>query len=210
MGLALVVLDARPGCTGPEGPPSVKVFSREPQVTWGPSPRRYQHFCGAIGIFDRRIFLELGGFDDIYLPFFVEETDLCYRAWKRGYRVLYDPRPWLVHHHRESGTILRKFAWSVRKVQYRKNRLLFLWKNLTHPAYVALHVVYLVFQLCFSWMAGHGVFYRGFAEAVKLWREVLARRREEVPKFVRSDRQVFGEFARELVRARRYLDTSLA
>jgi len=29
----------------------------------------------------------------------------------------------LLHHHRESGTILKKFAWTVRKVQYRKNLL---------------------------------------------------------------------------------------
>lgn len=175
-----------------------KIYSDEPEVVWGPPQRLYHHFVGAIGLFDRNIFLELGGFDDIYLPFFVEETDLCYRAWKRGYRVLYDPRPWLVHHHRESGTILKKFAWNVRKVQYRRNRLLFLWKNLTHPGYVALHLMYLALQLMFGWVVGHTVFYRGFREACRRWPEVRARRREEAAASVRSDREVFAEFGQDL------------
>lgn len=171
-----------------------KLYAKEPEIVWGPPRRVYNHFVGAIGLFDRNIFLELGGFDDMYLPFFVEETDLCYRAWKRGYRVLYDPRPWLVHHHLESGTILKKFKWQVRKTQYRKNRFLFLWKNITHPGYMALHLLYLALQLAFGWVAGNTVFYRGFREALKRWPEVKARRREEAALSVRSDTEVFAEF----------------
>ena len=174
-----------------------KIYSREPEIVWGPPKRLYNHFVGAIGLFDRNIFLELGGFDDLYLPFFVEETDLCYRAWKRGYRVLYDPRPWLVHHHLQSGTILKKFAWNVRKVQYRKNRLLFLWKNLTHPGYIALHLLYLSMQVALGWVVGNTVFYQGFRAALKRWPEVKARRREEKALSVRSDTEVFAEFAHE-------------
>jgi GT2 family glycosyltransferase len=174
-----------------------KMYSQEPEIVWGPPKRLYNHFVGAIGLFDRRIFLELGGFDDLYLPFFVEETDLCYRAWKRGYRVLYDPRPWLVHHHRESGTILKKFAWNVRKVQYRKNRLLFLWKNLTHPGYILLHLFYLFLQLCFGWVVGHTVFYRGFREAIKKWPEVRRQRALERGLSVRSDTEVFEAFGQD-------------
>ncbi|MBI4859683.1 MAG: glycosyltransferase family 2 protein [Candidatus Riflebacteria bacterium] len=174
-----------------------KRFSREPPVTWGPRRRLFHHFCGAIGLFNRRIFLDLGGFDDLFLPFFVEETDLCYRAWKRGYRVLYDPRAWVIHHHRESGTILHKFAWSVQKVQYRRNRLLFLWKHLTHPGFLLVHGIYLLFQLGFAWLGGHTVFYRGFWRALGRWRETMARRQLEAPRFIRSDRQVFSLFALE-------------
>jgi GT2 family glycosyltransferase len=174
-----------------------KVFSKEPDVNWGPNKALFNHFVGAIGLFNKRIFVELGGFDDIYLPFFVEETDLCYRAWKRGYRVLYDPRPWLVHHHRESGTILKRFTWRIRKVQYRKNRFIFLWKNLTHPGYIAMHLMYIFFQLLFSWMAGHIVFYQGLWGALKQWQTILRRRAAEVPHFQRSDPEVFAAFSEE-------------
>jgi GT2 family glycosyltransferase len=42
--------------------------------------------------FDRRKFLELGGFDELLAPFYLEDTDVGYMAWKRGWKVLYEPR----------------------------------------------------------------------------------------------------------------------
>jgi GT2 family glycosyltransferase len=42
--------------------------------------------------FDRRKFLELGGFDELLAPFYMEDTDVGYLAWKRGWKVLYQPR----------------------------------------------------------------------------------------------------------------------
>jgi glycosyltransferase involved in cell wall biosynthesis len=41
--------------------------------------------------FDRRKFLDLGGFDEPPAPFYLEDTDLGYMAWKRGWKVLYQP-----------------------------------------------------------------------------------------------------------------------
>lgn len=174
-----------------------KIFSHEPEVKWGEPDRVYCHFCGAIGLFDKRIFLELGGFDDVFLPFYVEENDLCYRAWKRGFLVLYDPRCWVMHYHQQSGTILRSFKWKVRKVQYKKNRFLFLWKNLTSPHFILLHLVWLAFSFCFSWATGHTVFYEGLRAALNEWGIVKRRRDEELPHFVHSDHAVLKQFSRE-------------
>jgi O-antigen biosynthesis protein len=58
--------------------------------------------------FDRRKFLELGGFDDLLAPFYLEDTDLGYLAWKRGWKVLYQPRSVVYHEHR--GTIGKRFS----------------------------------------------------------------------------------------------------
>ena len=58
--------------------------------------------------FDRRKFLELGGFDHLLAPFYLEDTDLGYMAWKRGWKVLYQPRSVVYHEHR--GTIGKKFS----------------------------------------------------------------------------------------------------
>ena len=56
--------------------------------------------------FDRRKFLELGGFDELLAPFYLEDTDLGYLAWKRGWKVLYQPRsivlPRASRHHRQA------------------------------------------------------------------------------------------------------------
>ena len=46
----------------------------------------YPCFYGGGGscAFDRQKLLELGGFDPLFAPFYLEDTDLSYLAWKRG------------------------------------------------------------------------------------------------------------------------------
>uniref|UniRef100_Q01PS5 Glycosyl transferase, family 2 n=1 Tax=Solibacter usitatus (strain Ellin6076) TaxID=234267 RepID=Q01PS5_SOLUE len=78
--------------------------------------------------FDRRKFLELGGFDELLAPFYLEDTDLGYMAWKRGWKVLYQPRSIVFHEHR--GTIGKKFSAEFIQSVLRKNYLLFCWKNI--------------------------------------------------------------------------------
>ena len=77
--------------------------------------------------FDRAKFLELGGFDPLLEPFYLEDTDLGYMAWKRGWKVLYQPRSVVFHEHR--GTIGKKFTPEFIQDVLRKNFLLFCWKN---------------------------------------------------------------------------------
>ena len=78
--------------------------------------------------FDRAKFLELGGFDPLLEPFYLEDTDLGYMAWKRGWKVLYQPRSVVFHEHR--GTIGKKFSPEFIQDVLRKNFLLFCWKNI--------------------------------------------------------------------------------
>ena len=78
--------------------------------------------------FDRRKFLELGGFDELLAPFYLEDTDLGYMAWKRGWKVLYQPRSIVFHEHR--GTIGKRFREDQIQAVLKKNYLLFCWKNI--------------------------------------------------------------------------------
>jgi O-antigen biosynthesis protein len=78
--------------------------------------------------FDRRKFLELGGFDQLYHPFYLEDTDLGFLAWKRGWKVLYQPAS--VVHHEHRGTIGKRFAPAYIQSIVQKNFLLFCWKNI--------------------------------------------------------------------------------
>jgi O-antigen biosynthesis protein len=89
----------------------------------------YPCFYGGGGscAFDRRKFLELGGFDRLLEPFYLEDTDLGYMAWKRGWKVLYQPRSVVYHEHR--GTIGKKFPADFIQGVLKKNFLLFCWKN---------------------------------------------------------------------------------
>lgn len=46
----------------------------------------------------RDLFQQLGGFDEDYFPAYFEETDLCARAQRQGYRVVYTPHAVFYHH----------------------------------------------------------------------------------------------------------------
>ena len=83
---------------------------------------------GGSSAFDRRKFLELGGFDELLAPFYLEDTDVGYMAWKRGWKVLYQPRSVVYHEHR--GTIGKKFSAAHIDLVLKKNFALFCWKNI--------------------------------------------------------------------------------
>ena len=99
----------------------------------------YPCFYGGGGscAFDRRKFLELGGFDELYAPFYLEDTDLGYLAWKRGWKVLYQPASIVYHEHR--GTIGKKFSDAFIQSVLKKNFLLFCWKNIHEWQRLAQH-----------------------------------------------------------------------
>jgi GT2 family glycosyltransferase len=90
----------------------------------------YPCFYGGGGscAFDRRKFLELGGFDPLLAPFYLEDTDVGYQAWKRGWKVLYQPRSVVYHEHR--GTIGKRFTEPQIQAVLKKNFILFAWKNI--------------------------------------------------------------------------------
>ncbi|HUA61282.1 MAG TPA: glycosyltransferase [Verrucomicrobiae bacterium] len=90
----------------------------------------YPCFYGGGGscAFDRVKFLELGGFDRLLEPFYLEDTDLGYMAWKRGWKVYYQPRSVVYHEHR--GTIGKRFREEQIQAVLKTNYLLFCWKNI--------------------------------------------------------------------------------
>ena len=92
--------------------------------------RPFPCFYGGGGscAFDRRKFFELGEFDELLAPFYLEDTDLGFLAWKRGWKVLYQPAS--VVHHEHRGTIGKRFSSGYIQSVLRKNFLLFCWKNI--------------------------------------------------------------------------------
>jgi GT2 family glycosyltransferase len=61
--------------------------------------RRPVDYCsGAFLLTRRSLFVELGGFDSCYSPAYYEDTDYCMKVWRRGYRVMYEPRSAVYHY----------------------------------------------------------------------------------------------------------------
>ena len=101
--------------------------------------RLFPCFYGGGGscAFDRRKFFQLGGFDELLRPFYLEDTDLGYLAWKRGWKVLYQPVS--VVHHEHRGTIGKKFTAQYIGQVLAKNFVLFAWKNIHEWPRIASH-----------------------------------------------------------------------
>ncbi len=82
-----------------------------------------------VGLFDERFFL------------FLEDTDWCYRFWQKGFRVVYNPDGWIVHHIErasDENNILRslgkKTAW-IHIVSWLKYYKKHIWRNPNYPKF---------------------------------------------------------------------------
>ena len=51
---------------------------------------------------DRNKFVELGGFNRLFAPAYCEDVDLCFRAWRRRWRCIYEPDSIVRHRHQAS------------------------------------------------------------------------------------------------------------
>lgn len=65
---------------------------------------------GAALFMSRDTYAQLGGFDQRYF-LYMEDEDLCLRAWKQGVPVIYHPKAKVVHNHLCSSTHLSIKTW---------------------------------------------------------------------------------------------------
>jgi GT2 family glycosyltransferase/glycosyltransferase involved in cell wall biosynthesis len=132
--------------------------------------------------FDRAKFLELGGFDPVLEPFYLEDTDLGYMAWKRGWKVLYQPRSVVFHEHR--GTIGKKFSDGYIQGVLKKNYVLFAWKNIHEFRRLAGHFFFAWAGAVLAVLFGELPLRANFAA---LWRAFL-----QLPAAIRSRRRALA------------------
>ncbi len=76
---------------------------------------------GGSSIVRKSLFQKLGGFDSVYQPFYSEDLDIGYRAWKSGYILLWEPKCIVEHHHEST---ISKFSKSLLNYVKERNRLL--------------------------------------------------------------------------------------
>ncbi len=98
---------------------------------------------GGASAYDRERFLALGGFDEaVFSPVYIEDVDLGYRAWKRGWPSLLAPKSRVHHKHR--GTTRRIWSEGVIHSFFLKNLAALLWKNTRSPAILVRHLLGIV------------------------------------------------------------------
>lgn len=94
----------------------------------GSTPHLTFWVSGGSGVFKRKIWMELGGMDEKLLsPFYWEDLDISYRAMKRGYQLIWDPKAVVVHKHETTmKTLAQNYLQRIRE----RNQLLVTWKNI--------------------------------------------------------------------------------
>jgi len=148
---------------------------------------------GGHALFDRIKFIELGCFDELYSPFYWEDADICYRAYKRGYVSIYEPKSTVLH--KSQGSIGRLSKFYVNYI-YMRNYLIFVWKNITDSALLFQHIIFLP-----AFVAYHSIRYPAtlvalFGAAFKIPAILRARAREK-PFIKFSDRDIFNKLREE-------------
>jgi GT2 family glycosyltransferase len=153
----------------------------------------YSMFAGGgSSMFDREKFLSMGAFEPLLSPFYWEDVELSYRAWKRGYSVVYEPRS--VAHHRVSSTIGKLNRRRVRMIQQR-NRLIYHWVHLHDKRMLASHILWVGLLALTAPIRLQPGFISSCVAALKALPRIRARRREEKRRATRSDREVFAIFS---------------
>ncbi|MBI3649986.1 MAG: glycosyltransferase [Acidobacteria bacterium] len=147
---------------------------------------------GGAAMFDRQKFLAVGGFEDLLSPFYWEDVELSYRAWKRGYTIVYEPRS--LARHRLSSTIAKLNQRRVRMIEQR-NRLIYHWIHLHDGVLLTSHLLWVALLALLAPLRLQPSFLLSVSAAVKRLPQIRQRRRDEKQQARRSDREVFALFA---------------
>jgi len=124
---------------------------------------------------DRGKWLELGGMDTLFQPAYWEDIDLCWRARKKGWRIIFEPKS-VVNHHHESTNIAAFGQKEMKKFAY-KNQFLFVWKNGSIKM-LWEHLFWLPYHLLKTALRGDFLFWQGFFLALKQLPELLKKKHE--------------------------------
>ena len=96
---------------------------------------------GGSAIFRRSIWDKLGGFNEIYAPYYWEDIGIGYRAWKTGYKIIWDNSSVVYHEHESTSKKINQSYVSLIK---QRNELLFTWLNITDPGLRRSHLHFLL------------------------------------------------------------------
>jgi GT2 family glycosyltransferase len=160
---------------------------------------------GAAFAVDRARFIELQGFDDLFIPFYYEDTDLGLRAWRRGWQCTVVPSSRVTHFH--EGTILRSFNKFKVSALRKRNRLFFLWKNLTSTKLFWQHFLFHGLRLCYRPFVLDGMTHVATILAIPGLFKATTRRRREKDIGVNSEEKIFQMVGAACAENRRVLES---
>jgi GT2 family glycosyltransferase len=110
----------------------------------------------------------------MYRPLYFEDIELGYRAWRRGWRSLFEPGASVLHQRR--AWIGKRFGNAYANETFLKNSLLFVWKNVRDREMLAQHLAYVCARLLSEILNGERTMAYAVLRALPLAPRVLMKR----------------------------------
>lgn len=132
---------------------------------------------GAYFFCSREKFLQLGGFDTLYDPCQLEESDLAYAGLKRGWKILY---AFNIKNRHKCGSTLQSKQNLFSQYMARKNRILFVWKHIHDKRLFCWHLLWLLLNPS----------PRLWRDCWKMRKEIAKKRKKEKTEAVLGDRDL--------------------
>ena len=153
-------------------------------------------FSTGAAAFDRLKFLEIGGYDDLYLPGRYEDVDLCFRGWKRGWKGYYEPRSRV--NHIGGASFEKAFDSATTQAMVFRNGCLFMIKNITDSGLMARFIALTLVRSLLALVTGRWFILKGLFGVFPRLGAALAGRRRVRPQFVKSDREIIETINRDI------------
>ena len=119
---------------------------------------------GCCFVCNREMMIKLHGFDEIYSPFYWEDSDLARRAMRSGYKLLYLPKS--VVYHQASSTIANYRSNVQRHLVSNRNKFLFSWRHLDTKTFWISHLPTTALSLLVRWLIIDWKYYVAFYNAL--------------------------------------------
>lgn len=148
---------------------------------------------GGTCIVDKNKFMELRGFDKLYTPFYWEDIDLSYQAWKTGYKVLFQPDIQVTHWH--ESTIGKYFTSQEIKIIAYRNQFIFIWKNIQSTSLILQHIIFIPYNFIYYSLKGELGFIVGFINALKKLIPILKERKKSNKMRKIADNTILNQFS---------------
>ncbi len=141
---------------------------------------------GAFSAYDRLKFLELGGFEP--LTAMVEDVELSWRGWKRGWLVLYEPRS--IAYHDASQTMDKRYSRRALDKLSRRSRILMHWMLLHDPRMFRKHLLTITARFLVCWLILDWRFYWAIFTGLANLPAIARKRRDTRRTMERSDAEL--------------------
>ncbi|MDO8994987.1 MAG: glycosyltransferase family 2 protein, partial [Sediminibacterium sp.] len=118
------------------------------------------YLSGANALIDTKKIKDIGGFDEIFSPFYCEDFELGLRAWRLGWKCYYDPKSYCIHDHSSTTKNYRTRNW-VKAIFFR-NRLFVhaIHLNRTRLVFWLLQITFI--DMLFMWIGLKFYYYKSF------------------------------------------------